>query len=277
MDLGVHQKTLIDRAYGGERPPLPPLRKYLIHVTCQAFAYVVGVAGWANSESVGIEPFSANVAVDGNMVNLGLWDTAGFFPSILLSATISPITRIVLKDSENDHIYHSELFTLTKRAAKGEPQKLSFTVPIFEPHPPQYYIHVVSDSWLQSEAFYTISFKNLALPESHTAHTELLDLKPLPVTENGFSLEEDLDAPPGQRYKMKVVPTSKNITFGVAEEACSKIRKSKIGGTVSYGTMVMIHMSYSSIPVCMLVTVFLLVLKLADIAPLGYGFCILIA
>lgn len=71
----------------------------------------------------------------------------------------------ILKDSENDHIYHSELFTLTKRMAKGEPQKLSFTVPIFEPHPPQYYIRAVSDSWLRSEAFYTISFQNLALPE----------------------------------------------------------------------------------------------------------------
>lgn len=49
--------------------------------------------------------------------------------------------------------------------AKGEPPKLSFTVPIFEPHPPQYYIRAVSDSWLQAEAFYTISFHNLALPE----------------------------------------------------------------------------------------------------------------
>nr|XP_043640038.1 DExH-box ATP-dependent RNA helicase DExH14 [Erigeron canadensis] len=143
----------------------------------------------------------------------------GFFPSILLTATVSPITRTVLKidlvlspdfvwkdrwhgaaqrwwilveDSENDHIYHSELFTLTKRAAKGEPRKLSFTVPIFEPHPPQYYIRAVSDSWLQAEAFYTVSFKNLALPESHTTHTELLDLKPLPVTALGNKVYEAL-------------------------------------------------------------------------------------
>jgi hypothetical protein len=69
------------------------------------------------------------------------------------------------QDSENDHIYHSELFTLTKRMARGEPLKLSFTVPIFEPHPPQYYIRAVSDSWLHAESFYTISFQNLALPE----------------------------------------------------------------------------------------------------------------
>lgn len=143
----------------------------------------------------------------------------GYFPSVLLSATVSPITRTVLKvdltitpdfvwkdrfhgtaqrwwilveDTENDHIYHSELFTLTKRMAKGEPHKLSFTVPIFEPHPPQYYIHAVSDSWLHAEAFYTISFHNLPLPEGRTTHTELLDLKPLPVTALGNETYEAL-------------------------------------------------------------------------------------
>ncbi|KAI3463912.1 hypothetical protein Pfo_020575 [Paulownia fortunei] len=143
----------------------------------------------------------------------------GYFPMVQLFATVSPITRTVLKvdltitpefvwkdrfhgtaqrwwilveDSENDHIYHSELFTLTKKMAKGEPQKLSFTVPIFEPHPPQYFIRAISDSWLHAESFYTISFQNLALPEAHTTHTELLDLKPLPVTALGNETYEAL-------------------------------------------------------------------------------------
>ncbi|XP_058180771.1 DExH-box ATP-dependent RNA helicase DExH14 [Rhododendron vialii] len=143
----------------------------------------------------------------------------GYFPLIHLSATVSPITRTVLKvdlliapdfiwkdrfhgaaqhwwilveDSENDHIYHSELFTLTKRMARAEPQKLSFTVPIFEPHPPQYYIRAVSDSWMHAEALYTISFHNLQLPEGRTSHTELLDLKPLPVTALGNKTYEAL-------------------------------------------------------------------------------------
>ncbi|KAF3772956.1 hypothetical protein EJ110_NYTH56497 [Nymphaea thermarum] len=69
------------------------------------------------------------------------------------------------KDSENDHIYHSELFILTKKMARGGPQKINFTVPLFEPHPAQYYIRAVSDSWLQSEAIHAISFLNLTLPE----------------------------------------------------------------------------------------------------------------
>ncbi|KAK8986493.1 hypothetical protein V6N11_010049 [Hibiscus sabdariffa] len=143
----------------------------------------------------------------------------GYFPWIKLSATVSPITRTVLKvdllissdyiwkdrfhgaaqrwwilveDTENEHIYHSELFTLTKKMARAEPQKLSFTVPIFEPHPPQYYICVVSDSWFYAEAFYTISFQILKLPKARTTHTELLDLKPLPVTSLANNTYESL-------------------------------------------------------------------------------------
>lgn len=34
---------------------------------------------------------------------------------------------------------------------------------------------------------------------------------------NGFLLEEDLCAPPGHRFKLKAVPFSKNITFGIAD------------------------------------------------------------
>ncbi|KAK1273205.1 hypothetical protein QJS04_geneDACA008017 [Acorus gramineus] len=143
----------------------------------------------------------------------------GYFPFIHLSATVSPITRTVLKvdllitpdfvwkdrfhgaserwwilveDSENDHIYHNELFTLSKRMARGESQKISFTVPIFEPHPPQYFIRAISDSWLHAEAIYTISFQNLTLPTMQMSHTELLDLKPLPVTSLGNENYESL-------------------------------------------------------------------------------------
>ncbi|CAN6285195.1 unnamed protein product [Urochloa humidicola] len=143
----------------------------------------------------------------------------GYFPYINLSATVSPITRTVLKvdlhitpefvwkdrhhgmsqrwwiiveDSENDTIYHSELFTLTKKMARGTPTKISFNVPIFEPHPPQYYIRAISDSWLHAESLFTVSFHNLTLPQTQITHTELLDLKPLPLSALGNKTYEDL-------------------------------------------------------------------------------------
>ncbi|KAM3230161.1 hypothetical protein ACQJBY_060762 [Aegilops geniculata] len=143
----------------------------------------------------------------------------GYFPHVNLSASVSPITRTVLKvdllitpefvwkdrhhgmsqrwliiveDSENDTIYHSELFTLTKKMARGTPTKMSFNIPIFEPHPPQYYIRAVSDSWLHAESIFTVSFHNLTLPQTQITHTELLDLKPLPLSALGNKAYEDL-------------------------------------------------------------------------------------
>ena len=63
-----------------------------------------------------------------------------------------------------------------------EPQDLVFTIPIFEPLPPQYYVRAVSDRWLGAESVVAISFQHLILPELHPPHTKLLDLHPLPVS-----------------------------------------------------------------------------------------------
>jgi activating signal cointegrator complex subunit 3 len=114
------------------------------------------------------------------------------FPRVILSANVSPITRTVLQvvltitpdfvwkdkihgttdrwwiwveDSENEHIYHSELFILTRKMVAEGSQTLTFTIPIFEPLPSQYYIRAVSDTWLQAEALHTVSFQHLILPE----------------------------------------------------------------------------------------------------------------
>ena len=51
------------------------------------------------------------------------------------------------------------------------------------PHLDQCYVRrALSDSWLGAEAFLTVSFHNLILPERHPPHTELLDLDPLPLS-----------------------------------------------------------------------------------------------
>ncbi|EDO46714.1 predicted protein [Nematostella vectensis] len=132
------------------------------------------------------------------------------FPAISIAASIQPITRTVLRvrltitaefewndrahgssepwwiwveDPENSHIYHSEYLLLQKKQVLSEePQSLVFTIPIFEPLPPQYYVHAVSDRWLGAETVCAISFQHLILPERHPPHTELLDLQPLPIS-----------------------------------------------------------------------------------------------
>ena len=52
--------------------------------------------------------------------------------------------HIWVEDSENEHIYHSETWLLTKKMMHEPAHTVAFTIPIFEPLPPQYYIRCVN-------------------------------------------------------------------------------------------------------------------------------------
>jgi pre-mRNA-splicing helicase BRR2 len=130
------------------------------------------------------------------------------FPKLELAAHVQPITRSVLKvdltitpdfqwdekyhgyvesfwiiveDNDGENILHHEYFLLKMQYIE-EDHNLSFTVPIYEPLPPQYFVRVVSDRWLGSETVLPVSFRHLILPEKYPPPTELLDLQPLPVS-----------------------------------------------------------------------------------------------
>ena len=132
------------------------------------------------------------------------------FPWVELSASAAPLTRTVLRcsvvitpcfewrdaahgsslrwllwveDTHGDAIYHSETITLTKRAwASGQPLRASFTLPLHEPLPPQHWVRVASESWLASEATAELPLRHLRLPTTSASHTELLPLRPLPLS-----------------------------------------------------------------------------------------------
>ncbi|EOA28486.1 hypothetical protein CARUB_v10024696mg [Capsella rubella] len=87
---------------------------------------------------------------------------------------------IILEDNDGEKIFHYEYFLL-KKLYIDKDHTLNFTVPISEPVPPQYFIRVVSDKWLDSPTVFPISFRYLILPEKYPPPTELLDLQPLPV------------------------------------------------------------------------------------------------
>lgn len=130
------------------------------------------------------------------------------FPKLNLAAHVQPITRSVLRveltitpdfqwddkvhgfvepfwviveDNDGEYILHHEYFLLKKQYI-DEDHTLDFTVSIYEPLPPQYFIRVVSDRWLGSQTILPVSFRHLILPEKYPPPTELLDLQPLPVT-----------------------------------------------------------------------------------------------
>ena len=130
------------------------------------------------------------------------------FPRLELAAHVQPITRAVLKvdlsitpdfawdekahgyvlpfwvfveDADGEALLHAQYWVLKSVHAEDE-HSLSFTVPIAEPLPPQYFVRVVSDTWLGCEAVLPVSFRHLILPEKFAPPTELLDLQPLPVS-----------------------------------------------------------------------------------------------
>ncbi len=130
------------------------------------------------------------------------------FPRVELGAHVQPITRtllrvelvitpdfqwddkihgyaepfiVIVEDADSEIIMHKELFLLT-RARCEEDSVITFTLPIMDPLPPQYFVRVISDKWLGCEATLPLSFRHLILPEKYAPPTELLDMQPLPIT-----------------------------------------------------------------------------------------------
>lgn len=89
--------------------------------------------------------------------------------------------HVLVEDVDGEVVLFHETFVLRQRFAEEE-HSMTFTVPITDPVPPNYYISIISDRWLQSEMRLPISFKNLILPEKFPPHTQLLDLQPQPLT-----------------------------------------------------------------------------------------------
>lgn len=86
-----------------------------------------------------------------------------------------------MEDVDGEIILFHDQFLLRQRYADQE-HFVTFTVPMLDPLPPNYFISVVSDRWLHSETRLPVSFKHLILPEKFPPPTTLLDLQPLPVS-----------------------------------------------------------------------------------------------
>ncbi|KAL8774696.1 MAG: hypothetical protein Q9209_000635 [Squamulea sp. 1 TL-2023] len=133
------------------------------------------------------------------------------FPRLEVQAQVQPVTRsmlrveltitpnfewdetmhgnaenfwVLVEDCDGEDILFHDQFLLRQDYAQSETNEhlVEFTVPITEPMPPNYFITVLSDRWLQSETKLAVSFEKLVLPEKFPAHTPLLDLQPLPVS-----------------------------------------------------------------------------------------------
>ena len=86
---------------------------------------------------------------------------------------------MMVLDCDEEHILYSCSFSLKKDEKE---QFLQFTVPLFEPPHPIYYIKVFSDRWVCPEHTLPLSFRALKLPNRFPAPTQLEDLKLTPIT-----------------------------------------------------------------------------------------------
>ncbi|WFD24297.1 RNA helicase [Malassezia equina] len=99
---------------------------------------------------------------------------------------------LLVEDVDGESILFYEQFVLLKRYA-GDEHTVSFTVPLTEPLPPNYYISLLNDRWLHSEVRLPISFKHLILPDKFAPPTPLLDLQLQPVDVLGSKAAERYD------------------------------------------------------------------------------------
>lgn len=137
-------------------------------------------------------------------------DLVSKFPRLEVQAQVQPMTRsmlrvelsitpnftwdndlhgtaesfwVIVEDCDGEDILFFDQFLLRKEFAVSDNNEhlVDFTVPITEPMPPNYFISLISDRWMHCETKVPVSFQKLVLPERFPAHTQLLDMQPVPV------------------------------------------------------------------------------------------------
>jgi hypothetical protein len=90
---------------------------------------------------------------------------------------------VIVEDVDGEVILYHDSFILKQKYAE-EDHVITFTVPLFELLPPNYFISIIANRWLHCETKLPMSFRHLILPKKYPQHTELLDLQPLPSFAN---------------------------------------------------------------------------------------------
>lgn len=85
---------------------------------------------------------------------------------------------LLVEDVDCQKVLYYDLISISRNESE---KTYNFTVPISQPLAPNYYLKIISDSWINVETCTSISFNNLILVDSPSKHTELLDLVPFPV------------------------------------------------------------------------------------------------
>ena len=86
-----------------------------------------------------------------------------------------------VEDGNNNRLYHHEHIHLSH---KNHPEEmtLDLAIPVFGKAPSQYFVRMVSDSWVGAEYLLPVSMESIVIPGGKRPETDLQDLTPLPTT-----------------------------------------------------------------------------------------------
>jgi activating signal cointegrator complex subunit 3 len=86
-----------------------------------------------------------------------------------------------VEDGDNGRIFQYEHLHFSKRT-HTESITLDLSIPLFGSVPTQYFIRVISDSWVALEMLLPVPLWDIKMPQQTTPFTDLQDLTPLPIT-----------------------------------------------------------------------------------------------
>jgi len=86
-----------------------------------------------------------------------------------------------VEDGSSNRLYHYESIVFSHKTYTDE-KILDLAIPVFGRTPSQYFIRVVSDSWVGAEYVLPVSMDNIIIPGGKRPETDLQDLTPLPTT-----------------------------------------------------------------------------------------------
>jgi hypothetical protein len=86
-----------------------------------------------------------------NIIATGVWSC------LQVHGVVEPFW-LVVEDADGEVVLFHQYWLLRKSLAEEE-HNLSFTVPVSEPLPPQYFVRMMSDRWIGCEATLAVSFR----------------------------------------------------------------------------------------------------------------------
>ncbi|CAG9313946.1 unnamed protein product [Blepharisma stoltei] len=162
----------------------------------------------------------------------------------------SQLFWIFVEDVDSEIILHYEQFMMKKKHSDSQ-HVVVFTVPLFEPLPPNYYIKVISDKWLQSEVTIPVAFRHLILPEKFSPCTELVSMPPVPIfalkwpeVEKEYEIEF-LNSIQSQVFEA-IYQTNESVFFGSSDNSGVLVAELAIFKALSEGVKKIIYTSQFS-------------------------------